>query len=193
MSQKEEFNRDELLELLSELGRRLEAKGIKAMLYVVGGAAMAIQYDPDRRTTGDVDAIIDPSGPVLGEARKMAVEKNLRTDWLNDSAAPYVPDGPDDGNAVMYLGGMRVVLASPQRLVAMKLNAFRRQDQDDLTKLFSQLEITDEERVVELTHEMYGEDFSEGVQINETDDGLRHYARVIFDLMKRAQAQDSTS
>ncbi|MBN2177791.1 MAG: hypothetical protein JW722_09115 [Demequinaceae bacterium] len=39
-----ELDREAILDLLSELGTRLAAKGIEALLYVVGGAAMLLAY-----------------------------------------------------------------------------------------------------------------------------------------------------
>jgi hypothetical protein len=39
------FDRNEIIELLSELGRRLSAKGVAGQLYIVGGAAMALEFD----------------------------------------------------------------------------------------------------------------------------------------------------
>ena len=39
------FDRDKILELLTELGRRLSAKGVAGRLYIVGGAAMALEFD----------------------------------------------------------------------------------------------------------------------------------------------------
>ncbi len=42
------FDRDKIIELLTELGRRLSAKGIAGRLYIVGGAAMALEFDTRR-------------------------------------------------------------------------------------------------------------------------------------------------
>jgi Nucleotidyltransferase of unknown function (DUF6036) len=60
------FDRDKIMELLTELGRRLSAKGVAGRLYVVGGAAMALEFDT-RRTTRDIDAIFDPPTTVARE------------------------------------------------------------------------------------------------------------------------------
>ena len=51
------FDRNRIIELLTELGRRLSAKGVAGRLYVVGAAAMALKFDT-RRTTRDIDAVM---------------------------------------------------------------------------------------------------------------------------------------
>jgi hypothetical protein len=50
------------------LGDRLARRGMVADLYVFGGAAMALAYDA-RRATRDIDAVFQPHGIVLDEAR----------------------------------------------------------------------------------------------------------------------------
>jgi len=42
------FDHDKIVELLTELGRRLSAKGVAGRLYVVEGAAMALEFDTRR-------------------------------------------------------------------------------------------------------------------------------------------------
>ena len=55
------LSRDELLEVLDELSERLERKKVRASIYIVGGAAMALAFDRTR-TTHDIDGRID-EGP----------------------------------------------------------------------------------------------------------------------------------
>src|SRR5256714_3821944 len=58
------FDRDQILSLSEELVRR----GTRAEIFIVGGAAMALAYDA-RRSTRDIDAVFEPHGMVLDEAR----------------------------------------------------------------------------------------------------------------------------
>lgn len=58
------------------LGDRLAGRGVVADLYVFGGAAMALAYDA-RRATRDIDAVFQPHGVVLEEARAVAAELGL--------------------------------------------------------------------------------------------------------------------
>ncbi|GAA3307123.1 hypothetical protein [Glutamicibacter nicotianae] len=50
-----DFTLDEIRELLGELGARLQANGITAMIRMVGGAAIAFSGN-DRRVTQNIDA-----------------------------------------------------------------------------------------------------------------------------------------
>jgi predicted nucleotidyltransferase len=58
------------------LGDRLARRGVIADLYIFGGAAMALAYDA-RRSTRDIDAVFEPHGIVLDEARAVASELGL--------------------------------------------------------------------------------------------------------------------
>ncbi|HEX6755045.1 MAG TPA: nucleotidyltransferase [Mycobacteriales bacterium] len=51
------MDRPEIMRLLGELGQDLLDRGIRADLYVVGGAAIALAYD-DRRSTRDIEFFV---------------------------------------------------------------------------------------------------------------------------------------
>jgi hypothetical protein len=53
------FDADQIRALLVELGQRLDARGIEARLFLVGGAAMALAFSR-RRVTRDLDAVFEP-------------------------------------------------------------------------------------------------------------------------------------
>lgn len=124
MASEFEFGRGEIAELLAELGKRLEARGIHASIYVVGGAAIATTFSNDRRLTQDIDAIFEPVGAVRTEVEHMAAERDLPRDWLNSKAAPWIPPPTLDREAtVNELAGLTVTTASPRYLLAMKMVA----------------------------------------------------------------------
>src|SRR5512141_236587 len=85
------FDRDKIIELLTELGRRLSAKGVAGRLYVVGGAAMAVEFDT-RRTTRGIDAIFHPPTTVPDEAASMATDLGLPPGWLSAAAQAFIPN-----------------------------------------------------------------------------------------------------
>lgn len=62
-----------LLRLLADLDAELQAHGVRAELYVVGGAAMALAYDA-RRVTRDVDAVFRPQTEVYEAAARVAAQ-----------------------------------------------------------------------------------------------------------------------
>jgi hypothetical protein len=152
-----ELDRAEITELLTELGRRLQANGVEATLYVVGGAAIAIQFD-SRRVTKDIDAIFHPETTVRDVAETLAGERGLPRRWLNDSAAAFVPDPSDDVDAIPFEApGIAVSIASPRHLLAMKMAAFRPTDRPDLERLFVALDITTPEQAADIATEVYGD------------------------------------
>ena len=109
------FNRDTIVHSLEELGRRLELAGVRAELYIVGGAAMALAFARDR-VTRDIDAVFVPKTRVYDEAKAMALEDDtLGPDWLNDAVKGFLPSIEDSEAQVILEGpGIRVLVASPR-------------------------------------------------------------------------------
>ena len=137
------------------LGDRLARCGIVADLYVFGGAAMALAYDA-RRATRDIDAVFQPHGVVLDEARAVAEELGLPQWWLNEQASVYVaPGGDAAAPRVFDHPGLRVSAASPEHLLAMKVFAARRRDSDDIRFLVKHLSLSTVEDVLALCTEIF--------------------------------------
>lgn len=137
------------------LGDRLARRGVVADLYVFGGAAMALAYDA-RRSTRDIDAVFQPHGVVLDEARAVADELGLPQWWLNEQASAYVaPGGDTNAPRVFDHPGLRVSAASPEHLLAMKVLAARRRDADDIRFLVKHLNLTTADDVLALCTEVF--------------------------------------
>lgn len=129
------MGRADLERALTLLGERLVRRGVVADLFVVGGAAMALAYDATR-VTRDVDATFVPHGVVVEEARAVADELGLPPWWLNEQASMYVSGKDDTGRRRVFdHPGLRVMVASPQHIFAMKALAARTRDIDDLRSL----------------------------------------------------------
>jgi Nucleotidyltransferase of unknown function (DUF6036) len=150
------FDRDKLIELLTELGRRLTAKGVAGRLYVVGGAAMVLEFDT-RRATRDIDAIFHPQTTVADEAASMATDLGLPPGWLSSAAQAFIPL-PDNDPVSLDVEGLQVALSSPANLLAMKMAAGRPQDITDLVVLFRHLKIRSPQQAVDIAERMYGSD-----------------------------------
>lgn len=142
--------------LLRELAQELADRGTSAVLFVVGGAAMALAHD-DRRATADVDATFQPSPEVRAAAAAVAGRHGLAPDWLNDGAKGFMP-GPDTGATVLFeLPSLRVELASAEYLLAMKVMAARvEQDVDDLRALYVHLGLETVDQGLEIAERYYG-------------------------------------
>ena len=150
------FDREHIVELLRELGRRLDGRGVSASLYVVGGTAMALAYNRDR-TTKDIDAVFEPKATVYAESRRMAEDLGLPEGWLNDGVKGLLPDRSDpDVQTALVAPGISVGVASAGYLFAMKAAAARiEEDTDDLRILAGMLGITTADQALDLVERFY--------------------------------------
>ena len=135
-----EFRASEIVDLLSELDKRLKARDISASIFVVGGAAMAVTSNDDPRRTEDIDAITRDEA-VLDEARVMASQRKLPEDWLNTLASPWMPPLPEDALQRADAPGLRITYATDEFLLATKLVAQRRKDAADIVALARRLDM----------------------------------------------------
>ena len=133
------MTRDDIRELLTELGEELDAGGVRGELFVVGGAAMALAHNT-RRATKDVDAVFEPKQAVYEAARRVAArhdELGLAEDWLNDAVKGFLLGDDPDATVLFDHPGLRVRVASPRYLFTMKLVASRvERDADDIAALY---------------------------------------------------------
>jgi len=93
-----ELSADEVRRLLTELGARLHARGVEGRLYLVGGAAIALEFDV-RRVTADIDAVFHPEATVREVAEAMASDHDLPKTWLSNNVRAFVPGGDEGASA----------------------------------------------------------------------------------------------
>lgn len=140
---------------LRRLGDRLARRGVVADIYVFGGAAMALVYDA-RRATRDVDAVFQPHGIVIEEARVVAAELGLPPWWLNEQVSAYVaPGGDPSAPEVFDHPGLRVAAASAEHLLAMKIHAARRRDVEDVRILMRHLGLRSAQEALDLCADVF--------------------------------------
>ncbi len=151
------LDRDALVDLLADLAGRLDARGVTLEIYVVGGTAMVLAYDRDRLTR-DIDATWDTSVDVSGEVHTIARERGLPRDWLNDRVRPMLPLVVDEDRLeALNMPGLRVSVASPRHMLAMKARAARdARDLDDIVLLCGHLGISSVSQVIALAEEVWG-------------------------------------
>lgn len=143
-----------LLELLNEELRQSKTHG---ELYLVGGAVMCLAYDA-RPSTADVDAYFRPAEQVRKAAARAAARRGLPPDWLNDAVKGYLsPEG--DFAPFLELDHLRVMLAEPQYLLAMKCLAMRIgaefHDEDDVRYLLRHLDVRSYRQAVSILEKYY--------------------------------------
>ena len=125
---------EQVRRLLLEVAAELDAVGVVADLFLVGGAAVAVAYDA-RRLTRDVDAVFVPAAPVRAAAARVGRRHGLADDWLNDAVKGFLPPGAPGTRPVLEAPGLRVEVAEPRYLLALKLRAAREEDVDDVRLL----------------------------------------------------------
>ncbi len=137
------LNRDDFNAALTDVAEILERRRASARVYIVGGAAMALAYDSDR-CTRDIDGLITDGYAELTRAvREVARRRGLPSSWLNEQASSYIPRGEDRrGRAVFDHPALRVIAASPERMLAMKVMSARRADIGDIRTLLGILGFT---------------------------------------------------
>jgi hypothetical protein len=138
MSHDRLLDRAALLGLLRELGSRLERRGVRANIYVVGGAAMSLSFDA-RRATRDIDAVVlEGHGVLMDEVRAMGRLHDLPSTWLNEQAVMYVSRRADPKPSPVFDHPyLTVSAASAEHLLAMKLAASRGGDVGDIRLLLT--------------------------------------------------------
>ena len=150
-------------ERLGELFRALDAglsgSGIRAPveIVVVGGAAVALQWD-QARTTLDVDVVAE--GIPLAFWRVVETvgrDEGLEDGWLNAAARITAPTGPTPGEPTeVYRGpNLRVYGASPHYVLAMKLLSGRGTDREDMPVLMEAAKLRSKDELYDLVERAY--------------------------------------
>lgn len=130
------FSAERIRVLLGLLSDELQSRGYVGELFLVGGAAMALAYDRDRATR-DLDAVFEPKSVIYEAAATLAEREGLPADWLNDAVKGFLPGSDPAATVVVELPGLRVRVASPGYLFAVKAAASRAErDADDLLTLY---------------------------------------------------------
>lgn len=176
------LDREAVLDLLRQVGARLQDRGVTASIYVVGGSAMALVFDA-RRTTHDIDAALTEHGDEFTEeARVVGEEHGLPADWVNSRAVAFLPTAQDPAASEITLPGLTVAVASPEHLIAMKLRAMRSRDMEDLDVLFRLAGITSPEQAARIHDRLFSE---ADIGYGGADESL-FAAQMVFDRARRA-------
>ena len=109
-----------LFELLND---ELQRENVRGELYVVGGAVMCLAFSA-RPSTRDVDAIFQPVQRVRAAAERVAAIAHCPVDWLNDGVKGFLSERASF-KSYLDLGNLKVFVATPEYLLAMKCLAMR--------------------------------------------------------------------
>lgn len=151
--------RDDIIDGIKEVADTLRDRGITGTLQLVGGAAIVIAVNANRRLTRDIDAAFAPKAEIERAARIVAERRHWPPDWLNDDATQFLPNG--FGRAAEWITiyqdtTITIQTANNETLLAMKLHAAARRgtrEAEDIADLLDRLGITS----VDAAEELYGE------------------------------------
>jgi hypothetical protein len=147
----------ELRRLFMLLSDELGRGDIKGELYLVGGAVMCLAYAA-RPSTQDVDALFQPASEIRQAAARVAIQAALPADWLNDSVKGFM-SAQAEFASFLELPNLRVLVAQPEYLLAMKCLVFRIgaefHDEDDVRYLLRQLDIQSHDQALAVITRYY--------------------------------------
>lgn len=146
--------------LFTDLNQELSELGVQGQLYLAGGAAMCLAYDA-RASTRDVDALFKPSKIIREAAARVAISRGLDDPyWLNDAVKGFLSERAAF-NDYLELSHLRISVAQPEYLLAMKCLAMRIgeefQDLKDVRFLLTLLGVESYEQAKEIIFGFYPE------------------------------------
>lgn len=150
------WTREELVQLLTELGTELDSRGIRGELFVVEGATMSLAID-SRRLTTNVDAVFEPKAVIADAARVVASRHaELDDDWINDAMKAFLPGTDTAQQVILDVPGVRVTVPSPKYLLATKIRASHiDRDEDDITFLANIIGLRTADAVLDVVDRFY--------------------------------------
>jgi hypothetical protein len=151
------LTRSDIRRLFDLLSEELRQAHISGELYLVGGAVMCVAHNA-RPSTSDVDALFRPTAEVRAAAARAAAKAGLPADWLNDAVKRYLSPEADFA-PFLELDHLRVMVARPQYLLAMKCLAMRIgaefHDEADVRFLLRLLDIRSYEQALQVISNYY--------------------------------------
>lgn len=156
------LTRSDLISGLRELAEALERRAHEVELRIVGGAALSLAFF-ERDVTYDIDTVrprVGSEAVVLEEVSTIARKRGWPQSWLNFEVN-NVDALPTLGKDVEWIqlysqGGVRIVVASAEAMLAMKLRANRPgRDTGDIRNLIGACGLTAFDEISSLYEHYY--------------------------------------
>lgn len=143
------LTRQQIEAYLREVGADLDAQGLCGEILIVGGAYMTLVFRA-RKSTRGIDAIVTSDPKPLREAvLRVAQRHKLPAHWLNDAVKGFIYRQPKGRLWVEY-PGLRVYVPGVDYILAMKADAARPEDRNDLIKLRDELKLRSAEEALRI-------------------------------------------
>ena len=134
------INTDVVVSAFKVVGEYLREREVLGEIAIYGGTAIMLQFDW-RTATEDVDGVIranEREGAIKDAIIYTALKLGLSDHWLNTFVGGFTPETETDGFFSLYgtyprgdRPGLRVFVAKPDYLCAMKLKALQRDSVGD--------------------------------------------------------------
>ncbi len=149
------LNKEDIIEYLEELNRRLAQHDIHGELLLAGGAALSLVYNA-RNATQDIDAVFKPSNEIRKVILDIAEEYDLENDWLNDGVKGFIDTDKMGVQLFKEYSNLKVNVIDTQGLLAMKLTSARDNEKDlsDSIVLMKSLNIKTVEEAYEIVEKL---------------------------------------
>ena len=146
---------EQIMECFAALNEELRKEGQRGEIGIVGGAVMCLVFNA-RNATRDVDAIFEPSQIIRRAAAKIARDRSLPDDWLNDGAKGFLVDKFEREEVVTY-SNLTVWAPEARYMLAMKCISARwdSSDRDDVIFLIKHLNLAKAQQVLEIIQGYY--------------------------------------
>lgn len=159
MSSSSKLTRAEILRLLRLLSEELVERKAEGELYLVGGAVMCLVLNA-REATRDLDGFFKPTKLVREAAARVAAKAGIPGDWLNDAVKGFL-SARGEYQPFLELPGLRVFVALPEYLLAMKCAAMRLgeefHDLEDVRFLLRYLDLSSAEEAMSIVTRYFDE------------------------------------
>lgn len=145
----------EIKNLFNELNQELSAKQVVGEVGICGGAVMCLVFNA-RMATKDIDGIFSPSKEIREAVERVARNRGIDKDWLNDAAKGFFYTNPPKQD-ILHLSHLRVWAPQADYMLAMKAISarFDTHDKDDLIFLIHHLEYKSVEEIFETINKYY--------------------------------------
>jgi hypothetical protein len=153
------LDRDRLTHLLSELSEEMGRREATGELHLLGGAVMCLVFGA-REATRDIDAAMRPASLLREAAAAVAAREGVADDWVNDAVFGFLTVR-GDFEPWADLPNLRVLVATPEYMLAMKCIALRAQDEapdrDDIRFLLRYLGLRSASEALDVVLRFYEE------------------------------------
>jgi hypothetical protein len=140
---------------LMELNGALSASGQHLQIGIFGGSAMAMALHV-RATTQDLDVWTDDPALLRDRAAVVAIKLRLPKQWINDEGVRFLPRISTRFDTWRIESNLTILMAKPQVLLAMKMDAARVKDIGDIRFLFRHLKLESFDQAHALFNAFYG-------------------------------------